>query len=64
MTENGVSKRLTVAGISIGSLVAIIKTQPSMLAYWIVAGIVIITLAAIGSQTYLDVHRNQSSEPE
>lgn len=51
---NGVSKKLTVAGISIGALIAVIKTQPSMLAYIVVVGIVVITLAAIGSQTYLD----------
>lgn len=54
---NGVSKKLTVAGISIGALVAIIKTQPSMLAYIVVVGIVVITLAAIGSQTYLDKNK-------
>jgi len=51
---NGVSKKLTVAGIGVGSLVAVIKTQPTWLAYIAVIGIVVITLAAISTQAYLD----------
>lgn len=51
---NGVSKKLTVAGVGIAGLLATIKVQSSILAYMVVAGIVVITLTAIGVQAYLD----------
>lgn len=51
---NGVSKKLTVSGIGIAGLLATIKVQPSILAYMVVVGIVVITLTAIGVQAYLD----------
>ena len=52
--SNGVSKKLTVAGIGIASLISLKDAQPSILAYSIVAGIVLITLSAIGLQALLD----------
>ena len=59
---NGVSKKLTIAGVSIGALITVIKAEPNILAYIVVAGIVVITLAAIGSQTYLDYQEKSNTK--
>ena len=61
MNGNGVSKKLTIAGIGIASLISLKDAQPSILAYCLVAGIVIITLSAIVLQAKLD--QNGHNEP-
>ena len=58
--DNGVSKKLTTAGIGIASLITLKDAQPSVLAYSIVAGIVVITLSAIGLQALIDKKKDPS----
>ena len=52
--SNGVSKKLTASGIGIAALISLKDAQPSILAYSIAGGIVLITLLAISVQAWLD----------
>ena len=60
--SNGVSKKLTTAGIGIASLITLKDAQPSILAYSIVAGIVLITMSAIGLQAFLDKRNEPATD--
>lgn len=51
---NGVSKKLTVAGVGIAALLTLGKTEASDLATLVASGIIGITLVAIAAQTFLD----------
>ena len=53
--NNGrVPKKLTTAGIGLAMLVSMKDAQPHILSYCIVGGIVIITMAAVLIQGWLD----------
>lgn len=51
---NGVSKKLTVAGVGIGALLTLSQSEANTLAFYIAVSITVITLVAIAVQARLD----------
>jgi putative effector of murein hydrolase LrgA (UPF0299 family) len=51
---NGVSKKLTVAGVGIVALLTLSKSEANTLAFYVAVSITVITLASISVQAILD----------
>lgn len=51
---NGVSKKLTVAGVGIAALLTLARAEANTLSFYVAVSITVITLTAIGVQAFLD----------
>jgi hypothetical protein len=58
---NGVSKKLTVAGVGIVSLLTLAKGEANTLAFYVAVSITVITLAAISVQAFLDFKNGKTT---
>lgn len=51
---NGVSKKLTIAGVGIAALLTLSQSEVNTLAFYVAVSITVITLVAVATQAFLD----------